>query len=101
MTGLDLTAPDLDEVKAILRAHVPDIEVRAFGSRVAGTARKTSDLDLALMTEAPFDLDRLGALRDALSESDLPFRVDLVDWARTSEDFRQHISKRFIVLQPS
>ena len=100
MTGLDLTAPDLDEVKAILRAHVPDIEVRAFGSRVAGTARKTSDLDLALMTEAPLDLDLLGTLRDALSESDLPFRVDLVDWARTGEDFRRVISQRFVVLQP-
>jgi predicted nucleotidyltransferase len=100
MTGLDLSPPNLQEVKAILRAHVPDIEVRAFGSRVAGGARKTSDLDLALMTEAPLDLDRLGALRDALSESDLPFRVDLVDWARTGEDFRRVISQRFVVLQP-
>jgi len=100
MTGLELAAANLREVKAILRAHLPGIEVRAFGSRVTGTARKTSDLDLALMTEAPLDLDRLGALRDALSESDLPFKVDLVDWARTGEDFRQHISKRFVVLQP-
>jgi predicted nucleotidyltransferase len=46
---IELDKQHLDTVVSILRQHVPDLEVRAFGSRVAGTAREFSDLDLALV----------------------------------------------------
>ena len=38
-------------------------------------------------------------LRGAFVESDLPFRVDIVDWASTSEDFRKVIKKEYAVVQ--
>lgn len=99
MTALDIEPRDLATVQAILRRHVPDYEVRAFGSRVRGTNRRTSDLDLAIMTEAPLDAGRMGGMRDEFSESDLPFKVDLVDWAATAENFRRLIEERYEVLQ--
>jgi predicted nucleotidyltransferase len=99
MTAIDLEPRDLDTVRAILRRHVPEYEVRAFGSRVRGTNRRTSDLDLAIMTETPIDAGRLGALRDDFSESELPFKVDLVDWAATAENFRRIIEQAYEVLQ--
>ena len=96
---LDLAPEHLTEVRRILAAHLPDHEVRAFGSRVQGTARPFSDLDLAVMGEAPLDLRRLATLKDAFVESNLPFRVDVVDWATTSETFKAIIERAYEVLQ--
>ena len=101
MPPIELSSTDLATVRTILRAIVPDLEVRAFGSRVSGRRRQTSDLDLVLMTGAPLDLRRLATLRDAFSDSDLPFKVDLVDWATTSEAFRRIIEQSHAVLQTS
>jgi uncharacterized protein len=79
-------------VADILRQHVPDHEVWAFGSRVHGKHLKPfSDLDLAIITTAPLPLQRLIDLRTAFSESDMPFRVDIVDWAAAELSFRSII----------
>ena len=100
MTTIDLSLEDLATVTSILRRHIPELEVRAFGSRVFGKARKTSDLDLALMTDRPLELLRLADLREAFIESDLPFKVDLVDWAAASDSFRRIIERSFVVILP-
>lgn len=74
--------PDLwDIVRGILQAHVPQYEVWAFGSRAKWTAKPYSDLDLAVISTAPLPLETSAALSDAFAESDLPWRVDVVDWA--------------------
>ncbi len=99
MTALDLAPRDLRIVREILRRHLPEFEVRAFGSRVLGTARRTSDLDLAIMTAAPLDSARMADLREAFSESDLAYKVDLVDWAGIDEEFRKIIGKACVVVQ--
>ena len=98
MQPIDISPGDLETVQRILQEHVPELEVRAFGSRVSWTARETSDLDLALMTTEPLDLLCVAEMREAFDESDLPFRVDLVDWASTSENFRKVIEKEYVVL---
>jgi predicted nucleotidyltransferase len=95
---LDLVPEQLAEVRRILQLHVPGRRVRAFGSRVLGTARPFSDLDLAVMGETPLDFRQLSALKDAFAESNLPFRVDVVDWAATSESFRGIIEEAFEVV---
>jgi uncharacterized protein len=96
---MDISPPELEKVKAILRAIVPEIEVRAFGSRVGGKPRKTSDLDLALVAETPLGLARVAELRDAFSDSDLPFKVDLIEWATTSPSFRRIIERNYEIIQ--
>lgn len=76
-------------VRAILAKHVPPAtRVWVFGSRVNGTARRYSDLDLALEAEGPLDLDVMGSLAEAVSESDLPFKVDLLDLKSVDPAFR-------------
>jgi len=95
---IDLAPEHLALVRRILATRLPGLEVRVFGSRVTGRARRTSDLDLALMTQAPLDLLVLADLRDAFSESDLPMRVDLVDWSTTAPAFRRIIGEHFEVL---
>ena len=100
MNPIDIRPADLETVRRILREHVPDLEVHAFGSRVGWNARETSDLDLALMTDEPLSIDRTAGLRSAFTASDLPFRVDIVDWATASEKFRQRILADHVVLRP-
>ena len=95
---LDLTPQHLTEVRRILLLHVPGRTVRAFGSRVQGNAKPFSDLDLVVMGNTPLDFRQLAALKDAFAESNLPFRVDVIDWASTSETFRRIIEGAFEVV---
>jgi predicted nucleotidyltransferase len=46
-----------------------------FGSRVQGTAKPFSDLDLAVMGDVPLDFRQLADLKDAFAESDLPWLI--------------------------
>ena len=93
MSQIALNPNELTLIREILRTYVPECEVRAFGSRVRGVVHESSDLDLVVMTAAPLDILRLADLREAFSESDLPFRVDVLDWAETSEGFRRIIEQ--------
>ncbi len=86
-------------VRDMLRKHVPDREVWAFGSRAKGSAWRFSDLDLAIISDQPLPFDVGGALREDFSESDLPFRVDILDWATTSEAFRRIVERDKVVVQ--
>jgi predicted nucleotidyltransferase len=73
--------------------------VWAFGSRVKGTAKKYSDLDLAVITEQPLPMATMAELRQALDESDLTIKVDVVDWAQTGAPFRKIIEEKMVVVQ--
>ncbi len=95
---IDLNPSHLDTVRAILAQHVPDCEVRAFGSRVTWTAKDYSDLDLAVVGRQALDADRLRILREAFEDSSLPFRVDVVDWHALSDGFRKVIQGRCEVI---
>jgi len=86
-------------VRGILRRHVPGSAVWAFGSRAAGTARRYSDLDLAVISDEPMSIDALAALKEAFADSDLPWAVNVVDWAGISDRFRRIIERQRVVLQ--
>ena len=58
-----------------------------------------SDLDLAIITNQPLPLAVGAALAEAFSESDLPYKVDIVDWAALSEPFRRIIERHKVVVQ--
>jgi predicted nucleotidyltransferase len=79
---------------------MPEYEVRAFGSRVHGRClKKFSDIDLAIIADTPIDSGRLSELKEAFSESDLPYRVDVVDYASASQTFRDIILREYETIQ--
>ncbi len=86
-------------IRRILRRHVPGYEVWAFGSRATRTAKPYSDLDLAIISDQPLPLALHAALADNFSESDLPWKVDIVDWATTGEAFRRIIEDDKVMVQ--
>ena len=68
-----------------------------FGSRIKGTAKKYSDLDLCYKEEVPYSI--LSNIKETLEETNLPFSVDFVDWNNCTEDFQKLIENDLIPLQ--
>ncbi len=88
---IDVTPEQLEIILSIVSQFFPDCEVRAFGSRYNGKAKHYSDLDLALVGQGRLDWRRLAELKEAFQESDLSFRVALLDWNAISAEFRNVI----------
>ena len=102
MRAIDLPAEALVIVNAVLRRHLPpSAKVWAFGSRVTGTARRYSDLDLALEAEQPLNWTVLADIAAEMSESDLPMKVDVVDLRAIEPSFRQSIESTMVALPPA
>lgn len=85
-------------VRNILRDYVPEADVYAFGSRAACTAKPHSDLDLVIVGKEVMPIQRIYLLEEAFSNSDLPFRVDVLDWHTISDEFRTHILECYEVI---
>jgi predicted nucleotidyltransferase len=97
---IDISPEDWRIVRDILRKHVPDHEDWAFGSRAKRTAWTYSGLDLAIITEQPLSFKAHGYMMEDFSESDLPFRVDILDWTATQDNFRHIVENDKVVVQP-
>ena len=98
---LDLPGAVLENVRRILNEHVPGMEVWAYGSRVTEQSHPGSDLDLVVRN--PSDLLQpvagLNRLRTAFRESDIPILVDVFDWARMPQSFREEIEREHVAVQ--
>lgn len=97
--AIDLDPADRAIVLRLLREHVTDCEVRAYGSRVKFRSKQHSDLDLTVLGIDESKSLQLFYLREALDESDLPFRVDVMDWNAIPDNFRREIERNYVVLQ--
>ena len=82
----------------LIAQHVPHLQVWAFGSRVKGTARASSDLDVVFFGTEDDKL-KLTLLREALEESLLPCAVGMLVWHDISPDFQHHIQAQYQELQ--
>ena len=96
---IDITPQHLETIQRILAEYVPECEVRAFGSRVKWTAKDYSDLDLAVVGNEPLSRRQLRRLTEAFEESDVPSRVDVVDWQSLSDWFKKVILEKYEVIQ--
>ena len=99
--SLDLPQKYLAQVQALLRTHVPHAEVWAYGSRVTGGGHEASDLDLVLRNPQNLleETAALSDLKEAFTESNLPIRVDIMDWARIPESFHHEIERAHVMVQ--
>jgi len=96
---LALSSVELATVRSLLQRYLPGLEVRAFGSRARGSAKPSSDLDLLIISEAPLSPRSLALLADEFAESDLPFKVDVVESCTAAPAFLQQILDRSIAVQ--
>lgn len=97
--SIDIRPVDLATVRRILNAVLPpETVVWAFGSRANWATRDSSDLDLAVDAGRPLTRLEETSLSEQFEESDLPYRVDVVDWQRISPSFQQAIGQERVLL---
>jgi len=96
-----VTAGQWQLLTTIIDAHIPNAEVWAFGSRINGHHHRGSDLDVVIISPPILSLAQMAHLREALSESDLPWAVDIVEWGRCSAAFRAIIQAQYQIIMPN
>ena len=97
---LDLPFRYRRELEALLREHVPDTEVWAYGSRVTGESHPASDLDLVLRGPSLEPLSHgFTDLLEALEDSNIPILVQAHDWARLPQSFHREIERDYVVVR--
>jgi len=84
---------ELEIVINIIKEYAEDCEVMVFGSRLYGTSKTFADLDLAFKCDSGLGLDRILQLEEKFDESDLPYKVDIVNYNKTSKEFQEIIDK--------
>src|SRR5438477_6705999 len=96
---IDILPDHLVIVQNILRKYLPAYsKVWVFGSRAKGTARKFSDLDLVIDSGKPLSSTVMTNITFDLEESDLPYKVDVVDWAVIDRSFQKRIHAERIII---
>ena len=90
---LNLPLPYRRILVGLLREHVPEAEVWAYGSRITGESHEGSDLDLVVRGPELKPLgDGFFQLVEAIEKSNIPILVQGHDWARLPESFIERSS---------
>jgi predicted nucleotidyltransferase len=91
-----LREKDIIRLRQLFSSITLPVEIWAYGSRVNGTAHAGSDLDLVLKARSgnPIPVFVFYALQQQLAESNIPIIVQLSDWAKLPESFRENINAR-------
>lgn len=89
----------LERLKNIINDFIKDEDVKIFlfGSRGRGDNAPASDVDIGIMHGPGFDKGKISLLREYIEESNIPYKVEIVDLAETSEKFRDSVLKEAIL----
>ena len=86
-----LTNKELSIVKEILEKYPNTI---VFGSRIKGVSKRFSDLDVCI--KDPISDYEYELLKEEFENSDLPFKVDIVEYKRVDNSFKKIIDEEGI-----
>lgn len=86
MKKLQLSTQERSIIKNILQKYPHST---LFGSRIKGTAKKFSDLDICLKDQIKAYEYEL--LKEEFENSDLPFTVDIVEYQELDNNFKKII----------
>lgn len=75
-------------------------EIVLFGSRAVGNNSQTSDVDLAIKSQQQIS-SLISILKEEIEESNIPYKVDIVEYSKTSEAMRKNIDKEGIIIWKS
>ena len=94
--SLDAYLPEVKKLVLSVLAPYP-VQVYLFGSYARGDYRISSDVDIAVAGAEALPAGMLAELRDSLEESNLPYRVDLIDLNDAGESFRSRVLEEGIL----
>ncbi len=80
----------VQHIKDIIFKYLPadKYNVFLFGSRASESHRKWSDFDIGVKGDSKIPQITLSKIEGELEESDIPYKVDVVDFSRVSGKFR-------------
>lgn len=85
------------KIIGILNVLFPGVLCYLFGSRSRGTHSQYSDIDIALDTGLQIPLHDINEAKSMLAESNIVFKIDLVDLHRIPEKMKEIILREGIL----
>jgi len=95
---IDLDPSLLERIVSVFQEHIPKTSIYIYGSRVRGTARKYSDVDIMIKGKNAVSLEKLNELKEAFSSSNIPLVVDIHDWHTISDEFKNIIKDELLII---
>jgi predicted nucleotidyltransferase len=68
-----------------------------FGSRITNNAKPLSDIDLFYKEDIPEKI--IISLENEFEESDLPYKVDLINYNSCDDDFKKIMDSNYVIVQ--
>ena len=74
-----------------------NVKIILYGSRARGDNHYTADVDIGFIPREKFNTIKITLLREKLENSNIPYKVDIVNLNTVSADFKNEIMKDAIV----
>ncbi|HBC45094.1 MAG: polymerase beta domain protein region protein [Candidatus Collierbacteria bacterium GW2011_GWB1_45_35] len=89
-----------NDISAIALKHINPNETKVFifGSRVSGTNVKFSDIDLGFESDKKIPYNLIMDIEDDFENSNIPYSVDVVDFSKVSNKFKEVAMKNIMYL---
>lgn len=87
--GLKLPPPVKDAIDLLAGALTDDCDIFIFGSRAAGKEMSTSDWDIGFFQKGQIELYELLLLKQRVRDCAWPYRIDVVDFSRVTDEFKE------------
>ena len=96
---IDFQQKCVELVKQIVLNHIDtnQYKVFLFGSRACGNAKKYSDIDVGILGNQKFSVIKKFDIENAIDESIVPYKVDLVDFFGVDNKFKSEALKKIVI----
>jgi len=74
-----------------------NVKIILFGSRARKDNQTTSDVDIGLLPSGKLNRKKEILLKEKVEELNIPYKVEIVDFSQTSEDFKKQALKGAVV----
>ena len=89
----------LDQLKELVLSSLKDenLKIFLFGSRARGDNYRTSDVDIGFIPKGDYNKSKISFLKEQIENSNIPYKVQVVNFNNVSEDFKREALKDIIV----
>lgn len=94
----DIADEELVFIEETIKKFCPNSRIWVFGSRMKGTNKVHSDLDLVIVSQEPVNWMVIEEIREIFMGSELPFKVDVLEWSSISDAFKEIILMGYVEL---
>ena len=84
-----------NEITAFLKNE--KVKIVVFGSRARGDNYPSADVDIGIIPYGKFDNTRLALLHEKIEGLNIPYKVEIVNFAEVSESFKSEALRQVIV----